>query len=180
MKSPVNWYNGLLQRKPLATKSVSCMAIFTLGDILSQTFEKKLSKTQKFDWQRSARVGMYGGVFAGPSLHFYYSYILPYLIPGSSMKSIVKKICFDQTVGVSIMISMFYTVQTLLNKGTFTDVRNNIAANYWTTLKTNWMFWPPLMFLNFTFVPIQFQVLFVNVFGVAWNGYLSFVQYSNK
>ena len=35
--------------------------------------------------------------------------------------------------------------------------------------------WPPLQLINFSFVPLQYQVLFVNLCNLLWNTFLSIV-----
>jgi hypothetical protein len=44
---------------------------------------------------------------------------------------------------------------------------------YWGTYMIDCMFWPPLQLINFTFVPVRFQFLFVNTFSLVWNTFLS-------
>jgi hypothetical protein len=49
---------------------------------------------------------------------------------------------------------------------------------YWPTYAADCVVWPGLQWVNFTFVPLRFQVLYVNVCNLAWNAFLSFQ--SNK
>ena len=35
------------------------------------------------------------------------------------------------------------------------------------------LFWPPLQLINFTFVPVRLQFLFVNTVSLVWNTFLS-------
>lgn len=44
---------------------------------------------------------------------------------------------------------------------------------YWDTYIADCMVWPPLQLINFTFIPVRFQFLFVNFANLAWNTYLS-------
>lgn len=44
---------------------------------------------------------------------------------------------------------------------------------YVQTYLTDCIVWPPLQLINFTFVPLRFQFLFVNVANLAWNTFLS-------
>jgi hypothetical protein len=44
---------------------------------------------------------------------------------------------------------------------------------YLTTYLTDIVVWPPLQLVNFSFVPLRFQFLFVNVCNLAWNTFLS-------
>lgn len=44
---------------------------------------------------------------------------------------------------------------------------------YWTTYVTDCLVWPPLQLINFSFIPVRFQFLYVNVANLAWNTFLS-------
>jgi hypothetical protein len=44
---------------------------------------------------------------------------------------------------------------------------------YWQTYLTDCVVWPPLQLINFTFVPLKYQFLFVNAANLAWNAFLS-------
>ena len=43
----------------------------------------------------------------------------------------------------------------------------------------NLMVWIPAQFLNFSFIPTKYNVLFSNMIGLAWNAYLSYMTYNN-
>jgi hypothetical protein len=44
---------------------------------------------------------------------------------------------------------------------------------YLKTYMVDCLFWPPLQLINFTFVPVRFQFLFVNTVSLFWNTFLS-------
>lgn len=44
---------------------------------------------------------------------------------------------------------------------------------FWKTYMVDCAFWPPLQLINFTFVPVRFQFLFVNTVSLFWNTFLS-------
>jgi hypothetical protein len=44
---------------------------------------------------------------------------------------------------------------------------------YLETYLADCVVWPPLQLINFTFIPVRFQFLYVNVANLAWNTYLS-------
>lgn len=50
---------------------------------------------------------------------------------------------------------------------------------YVQTYITDCLVWPPLQLINFTFVPVRFQFLFVNVANLAWNTFLSLMANSS-
>jgi len=47
----------------------------------------------------------------------------------------------------------------------------------WPTLLENWKVWPAVQLLNFSVVPVKFQVLFVNCVAIWWNFVLSLMQH---
>lgn len=44
---------------------------------------------------------------------------------------------------------------------------------YFVTYLTDCLVWPPLQLINFTFIPLRFQFLYVNIANIAWNSFLS-------
>jgi hypothetical protein len=46
---------------------------------------------------------------------------------------------------------------------------------YLETYLADCIVWPPLQLINFTFIPLRFQFLFVNVANIGWNTFLSFM-----
>jgi len=46
---------------------------------------------------------------------------------------------------------------------------------YIPTYIADWIVWPPLQLVNFTFIPLRYQVLYVNVCNLLWNTFLSFM-----
>ncbi len=60
---------------------------------------------------------------------------------------------------------------------------NDIVLNSWnhtkgvflSTYQADCIVWPPLQLINFTFIPLRFQFLFVNIANIGWNTFLSFM-----
>lgn len=49
------------------------------------------------------------------------------------------------------------------------------------TITSGWKFWVPASGINFKFIPLRFQVLYMSTCGLLWTGYLSFASNtSNK
>ena len=40
-------------------------------------------------------------------------------------------------------------------------------------ISSDCLVWPPLQLINFTFVPLRLQVLYVNIANLGWNTFLS-------
>ena len=89
----------------------------------------------------------------------------------------------DQTIG-AVLINMgffvaFELVQQLyapypsLRSNFLAEAQKSIRSNFWITMKTNWMCWPLVNFVNFLVIPLRYRLLFLNFFAVAWNMFLS-------
>ena len=110
-------------------------------------------------------------------LYFTYHKVLPLIAPGNSRLSVFKKLVFTQTIFTLISMSAFYTAIPLMNGQDMTDIREEIGKKLWPTLVTNWKVWPVLQLINFSFVPVKLQVLYVAFFSLFFNCYLSFMKF---
>lgn len=48
-----------------------------------------------------------------------------------------------------------------------------IQDKLWPTLKVNWVVWPVLQGINFSLVPLQYRLLYINFCSLFWSAYLS-------
>ena len=54
-----------------------------------------------------------------------------------------------------------------------TDKMKYIIENYKTLLISNWIFWIPINFINFRYVPLYYRTVYGNAFGLLWSIYLT-------
>ena len=55
------------------------------------------------------------------------------------------------------------------------EIKEMLQERYVQTLIKNYKIWPLAQTLNFTFVPIQHRVGFVQIVAIFWNAYLSWM-----
>lgn len=60
-------------------------------------------------------------------------------------------------------------------KGAKERISDKLNSTYWMALTRNWMLWPWVQLVNFSFVPLNHRVLVVNVVSLGWNCYLSYL-----
>ena len=68
---------------------------------------------------------------------------------------------------------LFFTYSGVAEHGDFSKAIADAKAKLWPVLKVNWGVWFPVQALNFTVIPPQYRVLFVNAIALFWSAYLS-------
>lgn len=92
----------------------------------------------------------------------------------------VKKVFVDQFVfAPSFLVMILAAVGTMQGKP-WKAVQNDIEANYFDVLKTNYLIWPWVQLVNFYYIPLQYQVLLVQSVALFWNTYLSWKTNRNR
>ena len=75
-------------------------------------------------------------------------------------------------VGTVIMIGVFLSSMATMEGG---SPKQKLETTWWPALKANWMVWPAVQFVNFSFLPLQYRLFFANIVSIGWNSYLSWV-----
>ena len=116
-----------------------------------------------------------GFVYVAPMLHLNYTKILPAIAPSGVKHEVLKKLAFDQTVFASTMMVGFFVLINVIEGHGVKKGLNDVRAKFWPTMYVNWQLWIPASFINFSVMPIKFQVLFANFVALIFNTALSFI-----
>lgn len=57
-------------------------------------------------------------------------------------------------------------------------IPEKVKRDLWPTMVNGWKFWVPAASINFYFIPLQHQVLYMSSCGVLWSAYLSYSSYN--
>ncbi|XP_042515071.1 protein sym-1 [Macadamia integrifolia] len=167
--SLLSWYLALLGKYPVMTKAVTSALLTFVGDLICQLW---IDQVSTLDLKRTFLFTLLGFVLVGPTLHFWYLYLSKLVtIPGAS--GALLRLLLDQFLFSPIFIGVFLSVLVTL-EGRPSEVVPKLQQEWFSAVLANWQLWIPFQFLNFRFVPQQFQVLAANVVALAWNVILSF------
>lgn len=167
--SLLSWYLSLLEKYPVLTKGVTSALLTLIGDLICQV---TIDQVPSLDLKRTFLFTLLGLVLVGPTLHFWYLY-LSRLVTLTGASGAFLRLLLDQFVFSPIFIGVF--LSTLLTlEGRPSEVVPKLQQEWFSAVLANWQLWIPFQFLNFRFVPQQFQVLAANVVALAWNVILSY------
>jgi hypothetical protein len=158
-----------LETNPILTKSLTSGVLNVMGDFIQQMF---FSNNSRYDYGRTARQAIWGAAIPGPFLHYFYGG-LARRFPGNSAKTVLTKIALDQTVGAPLIVTSFYWTTGLLEGKSVSDVKKKYVESFWPTMKLNYQLWPAAQAVNFAFVPVAWQVIYVASVSLVWNVILS-------
>ncbi|KAL3835314.1 hypothetical protein ACJIZ3_010050 [Penstemon smallii] len=167
--SLLSWYMSLLAKYPMMTKAVTSALLTLVGDLVCQL---AIDQVPSLDLKRTLIFTLLGLVLVGPTLHFWYLYLSKLITtPGAS--GAVMRLLLDQFIFAPIFIGTFLSTLVTL-EGRPSLVIPKLKQEWFSSVLANWQLWIPFQFLNFRFVPQQFQVLAANFIALVWNVILSY------
>ncbi|KAA0716729.1 Peroxisomal membrane protein 2 [Triplophysa tibetana] len=170
-------YLLLLKKYPILTKSVTSGILSSLGNLLSQALESSKNSKEKSEMKKINVLGpvhfaIYGFVITGPLSHYFY-HLLEVLFPTTVPYCLVKRLLLERLIFAPAFLLLFYVVMNAFEGKTVGDLQKKLTTSYWSSLKMNWKVWTPFQFINISYIPVQFRVLFANIVALFWYAYLA-------
>ncbi|KAG3110160.1 hypothetical protein PI124_g11313 [Phytophthora idaei] len=180
-------YGGWLRRSPVLTKCATSACMFGLGDRMAQRVEK--SRKPKGDdtrgeevednralvsasTARTVRMMIWGSVLFAPIAHTWVNFIERTV--GSQGKVVVcKKMLLDAVVFAPSINTLFFTSTQMMKGRSFGHGVEFAVDRLPQTLKANYMIWPLANIVNYSYVPLQYRILFINCANLVWTTVLS-------
>ncbi|XP_062202549.1 uncharacterized protein LOC133904918 [Phragmites australis] len=168
----VGWYLGLLDARPVLTKSVTAAAIFTAADLSSQMLT--LGPEDSPDFLRTLRMASYGLLISGPTLHFWFNFVSK-VFPKKDVVNTFKKMFLGQAVYGPIINSVFFSYNAGLQGESAPEIIARLKRDLVPTIKSGLIYWPLCDFITFKFVPVHLQPLVSNSFSFLWTIYITYM-----
>jgi len=86
-----------------------------------------------------------------------------------AIDNIIKKLEASHSSGIHLRLPSLPFVSAVK------QAWDHTKAVYLRTYAVDCVVWPPLQLINFSFVPLRYQVLYVNICNLGWNTFLSFM-----
>ncbi|EDV92010.1 mpv17-like protein [Drosophila grimshawi] len=154
-------------------EGLNAALIMGAGDAIAQlVIEKK--PFQDWDIARTARFTTLGLVFVGPALRKWYGTLDTFVSKQqSATRRGLKKMIIDQSCFAPPFTLVLSYVVPCINGEQHGRIVDRIKENYLSIMQRNYMLWPMAQTINFSLMPIQYQVIFAQIVAVFWNCYLS-------
>mmetsp|Transcript_128109 Transcript_128109/g.239786 ORF Transcript_128109/g.239786 Transcript_128109/m.239786 type:complete len:222 (-) Transcript_128109:95-760(-) len=187
-------YSAWMKSRPLVASCTSTCAIFTCGDVLSQSLEINIQKFQsrkaakgiseasgqveakkQFDPVRSLRFSVFGFFIAGPMYTWWFAHALPRLVQmtEATPRLVAKKVCCDMTLGSLIFDTTSIFWINIFKGGSPSEAITDVKERFWTVYKADIACFAPFQCVNFTFIPNYMQPTSMALFSVVWSMVLS-------
>jgi hypothetical protein len=194
-----DWYSQRLDTYPLLTKGVTSGLLVGAGDFICQTILAKskfddvddgshpssVSSTRTSLWGhffvdcwdtlRTARFCILGTFWVAPMTHVWYRALSTQIVTGASSPiKVTQRVIVDQFGFAPLFTTSFVGLLWLLEGRSSIEIQTQLKTAIPEIIVAGWSLWIPAMTLNFSVVPIKYQVLYSNVVALVWNVYLSY------
>jgi len=171
MGAVLRYYNNLLHKYPWRTHITQTALFMGLGDFICQTTIEKIP-IKEVEWKRVARFTTIGFLIMGPGLRIWYIQ-LDKIIPAATKYIGVKKMLVDQAVFAPAAAFAIISASGALQSKSYGQIKQALDEKLVDVILANWMMWPAVQTVNFTYVPFNYRILVVNVAAIFWNIYLA-------
>ncbi|CAL9108697.1 unnamed protein product [Musa acuminata var. zebrina] len=186
------WYQKCLAVHPVKTQIVSSGFLWGLGDIGAQAVtqrtlrhqsqdKKEENKEINIDWRRVATTSMFGFAFVGPVGHYWYEYLdriirVRLQLQPKSMKFVTTKVAADGLIFGPLDLLIFFSYMGLASGRSISQVKEDVKRDFLPALIVGGTVWPIVQVANFRFVPVRYQLLYVNLFCLLDSSFLSWIE----
>ncbi|EEB05612.1 Mvp17/PMP22 family protein 2 [Schizosaccharomyces japonicus yFS275] len=130
------------------------------------------SRPQSLDGMRLVRLAFYGLAYT-PVQVTWFAKLSTWFPDSAGKMASVCRVLMDQALFAPIGIFVFLSYMSLVECRPLSQLRSVLRKQYVSILKANYLLWPVAQLVNFCFIPLKYQVLFVNMIAVFWTTFLS-------
>lgn len=175
----------------MKTQMISSGLIWGVGDIAAQTItfstanrRRKVSerdKELKINWKRVAATSLFGFGFVGPVGHFWYEGLdriirTRFKMQPNSFRFVATKVALDGVIFGPLDLLVFFSYMGFSNGKSIPQIKEDVKRDFLPALVMEGGIWPILQVANFRYVPVRYQLLYVNFFCLLDSCFLSWIE----
>ncbi|XP_075484523.1 uncharacterized protein LOC142524423 isoform X1 [Primulina tabacum] len=181
-------YQNCLATHPVKTQVISSGLIWGVGDIAAQTVTQSTSRRNydedkefKINWRRVATTSLFGLGFVGPVGHFWYEGLDRFIrlrlqLRPNSFRFVGTKVAVDGIIFGPLDLLLFFTYMGFSTGKSATQVKEDVKRDFLPALILEGGIWPIVQVANFRFIPVRYQLLYVNFFCLLDSCFLSWLE----
>ncbi|CAA2934502.1 protein SYM1-like [Olea europaea var. sylvestris] len=185
------WYQSCLAVHPVKTQVISSALIWGFGDIAAQAVTHTTAKKRhlqsrnedkdfKINWRRVATTSLFGLGFVGPVGHFWYEGLDRFIklrlqLRPNSFSFVATKVAADGIIFGPLDLLVFFTYMGFSTGKNAAQVKEDVKRDLLPALILEGGVWPIVQVANFRYVPVRYQLLYVNLFCLLDSCFLSWV-----
>ncbi|KAK8660001.1 hypothetical protein V6N13_050937 [Hibiscus sabdariffa] len=185
------WYQNCLAIHPVKTQVVSSGLIWGFGDIAAQTITHSTAKKHhhlqekdkqlKINWKRVATTSLFGFGFVGPVGHFWYEGLDRCIrsrlrLRPNSFRFVASKVAIDGFIFGPLDLLVFFTYMGFSAGKSAPQVKEDVKRDFVPALVLEGGLWPIVQVANFRYIPVRYQLLYVNSFCLLDSCFLSWIE----
>ncbi|KAL5220857.1 hypothetical protein ABZP36_025570 [Zizania latifolia] len=189
------WYQQCLASHPVRTQVVSSGILWALGDIGAQAVTHHSAprahhhhhakdsedkyKEFKIDWKRVGITSSFGFAFVGPVGHYWYEYLDRFILrryQPKTFKFVASKVAADGLLFGPLDLVLFFSYVGLASGRSVEQVKDDVKRDFIPALVLGGTIWPAVQIANFRFIPVRYQLLYVNLFCLLDSCFLSWIE----
>ncbi|XP_044470846.1 protein Mpv17-like isoform X1 [Mangifera indica] len=185
------WYQNCLSVNPVKTQVISSGFLWGIGDIAAQYITHATAKNRlqisnadekfKVNWKRVATTSMFGFGFVGPIGHFWYEGLDRFIrlrlqLPPKSVRFVATKVAMDSIIFGPFDLFVFFSYMGFATGKNGAQVKEDLKRDFIPSLILEGGVWPIVQVANFRYVPVRYQLLYVNIFCLLDSAFLSWVE----
>ncbi|KAF3446450.1 hypothetical protein FNV43_RR11629 [Rhamnella rubrinervis] len=185
------WYQHSLAVHPVKTQVISSGLIWGFGDMAAQTITLSMAKRRpevqdedkelKINWKRVATTSSFGLGFVGPVGHFWYEGLDRYIrlrlrLQPNSFRFVATKVAVDGFIFGPLDLLVFFTYMGFSAGKSVPQIKEDVKRDFIPAFMMEGGIWPVLQVVNFRFIPVRYQLLYVNFFCILDSCLLSWIE----
>ncbi|XP_038998864.1 PXMP2/4 family protein 2-like [Hibiscus syriacus] len=135
----------------------------------------------KVNWKRVAVTSTFGFGFVGPLGHFWYEGLDKFIkmrlqLRPKSAKFVAAKVAMDGLIFGPFDLFVFFTYMGFCTGKNAAQVKEDVKRDFLPALILEGGVWPIVRVANFRYVPVRYQLLYVNIFCLLDSAFLSWIE----
>uniref|UniRef100_A0A914VSQ4 Mitochondrial inner membrane protein Mpv17 n=1 Tax=Plectus sambesii TaxID=2011161 RepID=A0A914VSQ4_9BILA len=166
-----NGYLRMSSQHPWKTTIVGTGLLMATGDLISQ---KVVEKKPSIELSRTMRFAALGVFYVAPVSRAWFVFLQRNVNGSTPLIAVLKRVACDQFLFAPLSLTTFLFLNSLLQGKTLEQTKQYWRSNFPEVYRANLYVWPGVQLLNFSVIPLDQRVLFVQVVALFWNIYLAF------